>query len=152
MADNLEANGIPEQNLIITRSLKGSVRYSFSDNLTLGTRLDYKIVAPSGNRGILFMEDINYRFRSVPLSIWLRHCIFSTDDYDSRLYTWENDLLYSFSIPSLFGKGSRTYLMAGWKITDKAELRFKYAITTKTGNPEAISNSEEFRIQIKVTI
>ena len=152
MADNPEANGIPEQNLIITRSLKGSVRYSFSDNLTLGTRLDYKIVAPSGNRGILFMEDINYRFRSVPLSIWLRHCIFSTDDYDSRLYTWENDLLYSFSIPSLFGKGSRTYLMTGWKITDKAELRFKYAITTKTGNPEAISNSEEFRIQIKVTI
>jgi hypothetical protein len=152
MIDKTATKRIPEQLQIITRSLKGSVRYSLNDNLTLGTRIDYKIVDPSGSKGMLFLEDINYRFRSIPLSIWLRFCIIGTDDYESRLYTWENDLLYSFSIPALYGKGSRAYLMTRWKITDKTELRFKYAISTKTGNPGGITNTEEFRIQIKVTI
>jgi hypothetical protein len=152
MVDNPETNGIPEQKQIITKSLKGSVRYSLYDNLTLGTRIDYKIADPSGNRGMLFLEDINYRFRSIPVSFWLRYCIFGTDDYESRLYTWENDLLYSFSIPALYGKGSRAYLMTGWKITDKVELRFKYAITTKTEDAGKVNYTEEFRIQVKVTI
>ncbi|MCX6255818.1 MAG: hypothetical protein NTV31_15275 [Bacteroidia bacterium] len=152
MADNSGTNGIPQQKQIVTRSLKGTIRYSLYEYLILGSRIDYKVVDPSGTRGMLFLEDINYRFRSIPLSIWLRYCIFGTDDYESRLYTWENDLLYSFSIPALYGKGSRIYFMTGWKITDKSELRFKYAISTKTVKQGGETNSEEFRIQIKVTI
>ncbi len=152
MADNTETNGIPEQKQTITKSIKGYVRYSPNENLTLGTRIDYKIVDPSGNKGMLFLEDINYRFRSIPLSIWLRYCIFGTDDYESRIYTWENDLLYSFSIPALFGNGNRTYLMTSLKITDKAELRFKYAISSKNLTTGVETNIEEFRIQIKVTM
>jgi hypothetical protein len=152
MADNPETNGIPEQNQIITKSIKCSVRYSLYDNLTLGTRIDYKIVDPSGSRGMLFLEDINYRFRQVPVTLWFRYCIFNTDDWDSRLYTYENDLLYSFSIPALYGKGSRVYLMTGWKISNKTELRFKYSISSKAGNQGGIKDTEEFRIQVKVTI
>jgi hypothetical protein len=152
MADNTETNGIPEQMEIITKSIKGSVRYYLYDNLTLGTRIDYKIVDPSGIKGMLMMQDLNYRFRQIPVAIWFRYCLFNTDDWDSRIYAYENDLLYSFSIPALYCKGSRAYLMTGWKITDKTELRFKYAISTKTGNPGSVTNTEEFRIQIKVTI
>jgi len=29
-----------------------------------------------------------------------RYCIYNTDDWDSRIYLYENDLLYSFSIPA----------------------------------------------------
>jgi hypothetical protein len=152
MVNNSVINGIAKQKQIVTRSIKGTVRYSLYEYLILGTRIDYKIVDPSGNRGMLFLEDINYRFRSIPLSIWLRYCIFGTDDYESRLYTWENDLLYSFSIPALYGKGSRIYFMTSWKISDKTELRFKYAISTKPLNPGSVTNIEEFRVQIKVTI
>jgi hypothetical protein len=152
MVDFPETNGIPEQKQIITKSIKGSVRYSIYDNLTLGTRFDYKMVDPSGNCGTLFLEEINYRFRSIPISIWLRYCMFGTDDYESRLYTFENDLLNSFSIPALYGKGYRAYLMTSLRITSKTELRFKYAISTKTGNPDGVTSTEEFRIQVKVTI
>ncbi len=152
MVDEPAANRIPVLKEIITRSLRGSVRYSLYENLTLGTRIDYKVVDQSGNKGLLILEDINFRFRSIPVSIWLRYCIFSTDDYESRLYTWENDMLYSFSIPALYGKGNRMYLMTGWKMTDKAELRFKYAISTNTRSPDGFRNTEEFRIQIKLAI
>jgi hypothetical protein len=152
IVDNTGTSGIPDQKQIVTKSIKGSFRYSPNENFILGTRIDFKLADPSGSKGMLFLEDISYRFRSIPVLIWFRYCIFTTDDYESRLYTFENDLLYSLSIPALFGKGSRAYLMTGWKITDNAELRIKYAISTKSLNSVSVTNTEEFRIQIKITI
>jgi hypothetical protein len=152
MFDEAESPGIPQQEQLITKSFKGAFRYSPKDNLTLGTRIDYKIADPSGSRGMLLLEDINYKFRSIPFTIWMRYCIFDTDDFDSRLYTWENDLLYSFSIPALFGKGSRTYFMTEWKIKDKVVLRIKYAISSKNGILPESKDTEELRIQLKLII
>jgi len=150
MVDEPGTTGIPEQKLITGRTLKGSVRYSLYDNLTLITRIDYKIVDPSGNRGMLFLEDINYRFRQVPVTIWFRYCIFNTDDWDSRLYTYENDLLYSFSIPALSGEGSRSYIMAKWEISDIVELRVKYGLTTFIESGMSTKNNKELKIQFKI--
>jgi hypothetical protein len=151
MADYSQKPGVPVLNQMVSRSLKFMARYSIYDNLTLGTRMDYKILDPSRSKGILLLEDLNYRVRSFPLSLWVRYCTFNTDDYDSRIYTWENDLLYTFSIPALYGKGSRFYFMAGWKITNKAELRFKYG-TLSESQAGILTNNNEFRVQLKVII
>ena len=75
---------------------------------------------------MLLLQDLSYRFRKIPVSVWFRYCIFKTDDWDSRLYTYENDLLYSFSIPALSGEGNRTYFMVAWKAGKFADLRIKY--------------------------
>jgi hypothetical protein len=152
MADNTAINRIPELKQITSESLKFSFRYSLSGNMTLGTRLDYKLADPGGSKGVLLLEDLNYRVRSVPLTFWMRYCVFRTDDYDSRIYTWENDLLYSFSIPALYGKGSRFYFMVSWKIASKAELRFKYGILSATDSSLTADDTEEFRLQLKLAI
>ncbi|MDP3003560.1 MAG: helix-hairpin-helix domain-containing protein [Bacteroidales bacterium] len=150
MVDNTEANGIPEQKQIITKSIKGSVRYSPYENLTLGTRIDYKVVDPSGSKGMLLLQDMVYRFRQLPVTLWFRYCIFQTDDWDSRLYTYENDLLYSFSIPALSGEGSRSYIMAKWDIVDFAEIRVKYGLTSLIESGTSTKNNKELKIQFKI--
>ena len=55
--------------------------------------------------------------------------MFDTESYFSRIYNYEHDVLYSFSIPSFFDRGIRTYLNARWEIGRHVDLWFKYALT-----------------------
>jgi hypothetical protein len=142
--------GIPKQSEITTRNIRGSIRYTLNKYLILGSRLDYKFVNQSGSRGMMMLQDINFRLRQVPLTFWLRYCLFNTDDWDSRIYAYENDLLYSFSIPALSGEGSRSYLMVKWEIGDYADIRFKYGITSLTGKSNIIDERHEIRFQVKI--
>ena len=145
-------SSIPWLQELITKSFSASCRYSIYENLTLGTRLYYKFAEHSSGRGMLLLQDMNYEFSKIPVTLWLRYCLFSTDDWDTRIYVYENDLLYSFNIPALYGRGSRNYMMAGWRISDKAQLRFKYAISSKLLPGNIRWHAEEFRFQVRLFI
>jgi hypothetical protein len=150
MVDNGETQGIPNQDKVITRNIKVSARYSIHENLILGTRIDYKLANPGRSRGFSLFQEINYTFRHLPVTIWARYCIFNTDDWYSRIYTYENDLLYSYSVPALYGEGSRSYIMAKWKIADYAELRVKYGITSSVTPGKPPANIEELKMQFRI--
>jgi hypothetical protein len=150
ITDKPETTGIPDQLKTITKGIKVAVHYSFSENLTLATRIEYKRSYPTGSTGTLLLQDLNYRFRQLPASVWLRYCLFRTDSWDSRLYTYENDLLYSFSIPALSGEGSRSYIMVKWDIGEIAEIRLKYALTSPAENSTALLIRNELKIQFRV--
>jgi len=102
-----EERGIPSQKEFKSSQLRGTLRYAPIENLTFATRIDYKYVMSTGDKGMLLSQDVAYVLRKVPLSFWYRYCIFRTGSWDSRLYLYENDLLYSFSIPALSGEGIR---------------------------------------------
>jgi hypothetical protein len=152
VADNENVNKIPGQQVTIIKSVKGSVKFSPSEYLTLITRADYKTVDPSGNNGTLLLQDINLRLRRVPVSVWMRYSIFNTGGFDSGLYTWENDLLNSFSVPVLYGKGSHLYIMTSWKIFYRAELRIKYGITSTQVINFRMKETNEIKIQLRINI
>jgi hypothetical protein len=152
MVDNPIETGVPSQDEVVSQSVRCYLKYFPADNLVFGTRLDFKAVNPSGSNGTLFLQDISVRFRNIPVSIWARYCIFYTGGFESGIYTWENDLLNCFSVPVMFGSGSRCYLMSSWKPGEKVEIRFKYAITTKGDPGNDYINTSEFKIQLKINI
>ena len=76
--------------------------------------------------------------------------IFSIMSWDARIYTYENDILYSFSIPALSGTGSRSYIMAKWEIADFAELRLKYGLTSLAAGSASTDSRDELKIQFRV--
>jgi hypothetical protein len=152
MVDNEDENKIPGQNEITVRSVRGSAKYSPTEYLTFITRADYKLAEPSASRGFSLLQDINIKLKRLPVSIWTRYCIFSTDGFESAIYTWENDLLNTPSIPGLYGTGNRAYLMASWKITGKAEVRLKYGVTSTAVINRRMKDLHEFRIQLKIMI
>jgi hypothetical protein len=148
--DDPDGQGIAGIKSISNGTYKALVKYSPLERISLSIRIDYKIVYPAGSKGMLLLQDCIYRFRQVPVTLWFRYCIFKTDDWDSRLYTYENDLLYSFSIPALSGEGSRSYLMTKWEIGDIAELRFKYGLTSFSSNKNGNNDRDEIKLQFRV--
>lgn len=66
--------------------------------------------------GVLFAENCSYQFRKVPILLQLRLQAFYAPDYLNRFFAYENDVLYAFSIPSVYGIGARYYLNIRYKI------------------------------------
>jgi hypothetical protein len=152
IVNDQQENRIPLQEEIETKSIRGSVRYSLTEYLTLVTRSDYKIVSPSGSKGTLLLQDVNLRLRRLPVSIWMRYCIFNTGGFDSGIYTWENDLMNSFSIPVLYGDGNRCYIMVSWKLARRIDLRIKYGTTATSVINKRMNEVSEFKIQMRINI
>jgi hypothetical protein len=141
--------GIKKQKESSARLLKGSIKYSPADNLTLTSRIGYNMIESSGSSGMFLMQDINWRFSRIPVSVWLRYCIFSTDDWESRLYTYENDLLHCYSIPALSDEGKRTYIMVAWKFSGHGDMRVKYSLT-EFSEESSRSSSGEIKVQVRL--
>jgi hypothetical protein len=61
-------------------------------------------------------QDIGIRWERPNLQIWGRIAYFDTDSYDVRLYAYENDLTYCFTINSYYDQGFRWYLLVKYRI------------------------------------
>ena len=46
--------------------------------------------------GYLIYQDVVYKPKSSPFSFSFRYGLFDTDSYNSRIYAYENDILYVF--------------------------------------------------------
>jgi hypothetical protein len=63
------------------------------------------------------------------LSSNLRLQYFETGGYDSRIYAYESDVLYSFSIPAFFDKGFRYYANLNYDLNKHVSLWLRCAQT-----------------------
>lgn len=68
------------------------------------------------NKGILMYQDVVLNFKKPQLALYLRVAYFDTDGYDERLYAYENDVYYAFTVGSYYYQGMRAYLMLRYKI------------------------------------
>ena len=84
------------------------------------------------NKGYLFYSDI----RVIPftgLVLDARFIFFNTDDYDSRIYEFENDIQGVMSNVALYGEGRRWYLLIKYKPFPFVSIAAKYAETYLAG-------------------
>ena len=61
-------------------------------------------------------QDLVLALKRPQLSLYLRVAYFDTDSYDERLYAYENDVYYAFTVGSYYYQGLRAYLMLRYKI------------------------------------
>jgi hypothetical protein len=76
----------------------------------------------SNENGYFLCQDIAYKPEYKPYSLTFRYAIFDAKDYNTRIYAYENDVLYSFSVPALYGKGMRVYLLGKVKLFNALTL------------------------------
>jgi len=80
-------------------------------------------------QGFLTYADIIYKPLRKPYSGNIRLQYFESDSYNTRLYAYENDVLYSFSIPVFYDKGYRYYFNINYDITRQWSLWLRFAQT-----------------------
>ena len=76
----------------------------------------------TNEHGYFLCQDIAYKPENKPYSLTFRYAIFDAKDYNARIYAYENDVLYSFSVPALYGKGMRIYLLGKVKLFNALTL------------------------------
>ncbi|HVK97572.1 MAG TPA: hypothetical protein VM368_07140, partial [Flavisolibacter sp.] len=104
-----------------------------------------------------FLAYIEGSFKpSFRLSTNVRLQYFETDGYNSRIYTYESDVLYGFSIPPFFDKGFRYYFNVNYDVTKELSFWFRWAQTvyknkTKIGSGlNEISGNKKTEIKFQV--
>lgn len=115
---------IPRQNW------RTHISYKVSQSVTLRARAETIWFDKGGlaeEQGFMVFTDFFYRPWMKPVQFNLRLQYFETDGFNSRLFAFENDVLYSFSIPPLFGKGNRWYANVNYDLTRKITLWFRIA-------------------------
>ena len=107
------------------RTLQFQLTYSLFGSLYLSNKAAYSHYFNDDgidSRGYMICQDVAYKPDGKPYSLTFRYALFDSDDYNSRITMYENDVLGAFSIPSLYGKGSRLYLLGKLKLFNALSL------------------------------
>ncbi len=113
------------------QSLRLHGDYRFSPRLRLRARLEAtRFAAPDAADayGLVLYQDVRWRPINT-VQVDLRLAFFDTDTFETRVFTYENDLLYTFSVPAFSGRGQRAYALVQWTPTPRLTLQAKAAMT-----------------------
>lgn len=131
---------------VFQRNYRLNLSYQISEAITLKSRIEYVTIHRPSNtpeKGMLFTQDILLRPKSSPIDIAFRYALFDTDSYDSRLYSFESNALYVFSVPAYYYQGSRAYLMVRYTFLRKFDLWVRYGNFIYANRTSLSSGSEE---------
>jgi hypothetical protein len=94
--------------------------------------------------GYVLAQDLSYQL-SRQLKLTARYALFDADDYDTRQYVYEQDVLLAVSVPTLYGQGTRVYGLAEIRFSQSLTLWLRYAETRYRHQSTVGSGLEEIQ-------
>ncbi len=117
--------GTVRRNIALNAEYRPAPGWSMRSRVQYGS-FGYADNAPS--RGFALVQDATYERKR--LSVSGRFAFFNTDDYDSRQYVYERDVLYAFSFPAYFYRGVRQYVLLQYNVSRHLDLWFRWTRTS----------------------
>ena len=147
-AINLSATNLPVHitNNRPKQNWRTHLSYKVSPNITVRGRAEllwFDKQSDKPENGFLIFTDVLYKPMMAPLTAGIRLQYFETDSYDSRMYAYENDVAYSFSIPPFYEKGYRYYLNINYDVSRRLSTWFRFAQTISPGASTVGSGNDE---------
>lgn len=130
------------------QGLRAQFRYKLDRTFTFRSRVDLSWYDKRGNNpqtGFLTYFDVIYKKIFSPVSGNIRLLYFETTGYDARLYAFENDVLYGYSIPVFSGKGYRYYLNVSYKVNKSLQFWGRLAQTIYSDRDKVGSGLDEIQ-------
>jgi len=111
--------------------LRYNQTYNVSEQIELENRFQWAFYQKAGRRenGFMLYQDLRYRFPEFPLQLDTRIALYRTDSYQARVYAYEHDVLYAFSVPAYYGRGMRTYLLLKYEALENLHFWLKIGQT-----------------------
>jgi len=128
------------------QSLRLHLNYTPIRQIMLKSRVEfssYQHDPEPKSTGYLIFQDVQWRPEKLPVKISMRYALFNTDNYDTRIYAYENDVLYRFSVPAYYYKGSRFYVLLSYELNKHFTFWLRFAQTYYSNRDVIGSNLEE---------
>ena len=111
-------------------SARWHTEYAFSDAFIVRTRLEFtRKTTPTATADGFFLSQ-GLRWTPHPsVQLDARIAFFDTSGFAARIYAYEHDLLYSFSVPVFFDRGRRSYILVQYEPFSSLTLEVKYGVT-----------------------
>lgn len=120
--------------------------YTPITDLNFRTSADFTIYDEnegSNSNGWMLAQSIAWKPKQRPLQADLYFAYFNTDDYDSRLISYEKNLLYVYNTPSFYGEGTRLAGVLRYYLYSKLSITAKIGWTHYMDNRESIGTALE---------
>ncbi|MEO0312485.1 MAG: hypothetical protein RIQ89_2142 [Bacteroidota bacterium] len=109
-----------------------NIKYKISSSVWLANRVEMSKSSQggfNGSEGFMVYQDLSYKPLQSKVSFNARLILFDAPVFDTRIYAFENDVLYAYSIPAYSGRGSRVYANIRYKIKKGIDCWIRYATT-----------------------
>ncbi|HNE28629.1 MAG TPA: helix-hairpin-helix domain-containing protein, partial [Saprospiraceae bacterium] len=109
-------------------------QYRVSPAVELRSRAEwafFRVEDQARSQGFMVYQEAVYRQLGFPLSAVFRFGIFDTDNFETRVFAYENDIFSAYSVPSFSGRGTRWYLNLNWRVANGLRLEARYDETRK---------------------
>ncbi|HRH99715.1 MAG TPA: helix-hairpin-helix domain-containing protein [Saprospiraceae bacterium] len=103
-------------------------------------------------RGQMISTDLLYKDFESKFSGTMRFGLFDTDSYDSRIYSFENDVLYQYSIPAYYGRGNIFYVNLRYRAAKKLTIESRFSSTFKPSAQETENQTNPYNQELKLQI
>jgi len=116
---------------VVRQNIRFHINFPVSPSFTLRNRVEVVNFRFGQVResGYMIYQDVFFRNLTSPLAVTVRYALFDTEGYNSRIYAFENDVLYAFSFPYYSDKGSRAYLLVRYSLSRNIDLYARFAQT-----------------------
>jgi hypothetical protein len=114
------------------QQLRFHLKYKLSLLLEAETRFEqsfFNTKNTPATSGFLIYQDLKYKLNGGRMTLSARLAIFDIDDYNSRIYAYEDNLPYTFIVPLYQNSGTRFYFMVKYQVNKKVKLFARYSKT-----------------------
>ncbi|MBP6825462.1 MAG: helix-hairpin-helix domain-containing protein [Saprospiraceae bacterium] len=123
--------------------------YKVHPSVELRSRIEwtvFRVADFARTKGFIAYQEVVFRSTGSPWSASARYAIFDTDNFDTRVFAFENDLFSAVSIPAFSGRGTRYYLNLQWRVNSwlRLEGRFEQTDQVKSITTSGLTGRERY--------
>ena len=137
-------------------SLRGTVKVDVTGGLRLTTLAEWSRVdfMETTADGYLLAQQVRAAWGRWSLSG--AFMLFSANNWDTRIYVYEPDVLYAFTAPAVYGEGTRLVMVAKYEPSRWVALWLRYAVSRFDKSPTSITSADDYlddaREEIKLQV